>query len=107
MPGFLVHLGALVQCAHQGLAKPSSPVSNVLVSGQPIVTIASPYTVAGCTYPSPPTANGPCTAATFTSASLKVTSFGQAVLLSDSISICVSSGTPLRVATTQTRVSGT
>jgi hypothetical protein len=48
MPGFILHLGATVICAHGGQAVPIAPFPRVLVSGQPIATLASPYAVAGC-----------------------------------------------------------
>jgi hypothetical protein len=105
MPGFLVHQGAVVTCAHGGQAQPTVPVPTVLVSGQPIVTISSPYTIAGCAFPPPPTANGPCLTGTFITASLSVTSFGQPVLLFDSMSVCVTSGTPMIIVETQVLVS--
>jgi hypothetical protein len=107
MPGFLVHEGALVTCAHAGQAQPTAPVPSVTVSGQPIVTLACPYVVAGCTLPPPSAGNGPDLTATFLTAALNVTSFGQPVLLADSTSVCVSSGTPLQIVVTQTLVSGT
>jgi hypothetical protein len=106
MPGLLVHQGAVVLCSHAGQAQPVVPVPNVLVSGMPIVTIASPYVVAGCALPPPPAANGPCVTGTFITASLNVTSFGQPVLLTDSMSVCAPSGTPLIIAETQLFVSG-
>jgi hypothetical protein len=101
MPGFLLHEGAVVMCSHAGQALPTAPVPTVLVSGMPIVTITSPYTIAGCSFPPPPVANGPCVTGTFITASLNVTSFGQPVLLNDSASICEASGTPMIVAETQ------
>lgn len=106
MPGFLVHQGALVTCSHAGQAQPTAPVPTVLVSGQPVVTIACPYVVAGCAFPPPPAANGPCVSATFVTASLSVTSFGQPVLLTDSMAVCAPTGTPLIIAETQFLVSG-
>jgi hypothetical protein len=107
MPGFLLHLGATVTCAHGGQAQPTAPQPRVLVSGQPIVTITSPYVVAGCALPPPPTANGPCVTAQFVTSAVRVTSLGQPVLLMDSQAICAPTGTPLIVAVTQPRVSGT
>jgi hypothetical protein len=106
MPGFLLHEGAVVMCAHGGQAMPTAPVPAVTVSGMPIVTIACPYTVAGCALPPPPVANGPDVTAMFLTASLSVTSFGQPVLLLDSTSICVTGGTPLLIMETQVLVSG-
>lgn len=107
MPGFLVHLGATVLCSHAGQAQPTVPNPRVLVSGQPTVTIASPYVVAGCALPPPPAGNGPCVTGQFITAATRVTSNGQPLLLLDSQAICVPSGTPLIIAATQTRVTGT
>jgi hypothetical protein len=106
MPGFLLHLGATVLCAHAGQATPTAPNPRVLVSGQPIVTLPTPYVVAGCTLPPPPAANGPCVTAQFVSAATRVTSNGQPVLLLDSQAICAPTGTPLLITVTQARVSG-
>ena len=63
MPGFLLHVGATVLCAHGGQAQPTAPNPRVKVGGQPIVTLPTVYTVAGCTLPPPPAANGPCVTA--------------------------------------------
>jgi hypothetical protein len=99
-------LGAQVQCFHAGQATPTAPNPRVLVSGQPIVTIASPYVVAACPLPPPPAANGPCVTGQFVTCSLSVFASGQPVLLMDSQSICVPTGTPLLPLVTQTRVLG-
>ena len=106
MPGFLLHLGATVMCSHGGSAQPTAPVPRVLVSGQPVATIAAPWVVAGCALPPPPTANGPCLTAQFITSSARVFAMGQPVLEIDSQAICVPTGTPLIVAVTQTRVNG-
>lgn len=106
MPGFLLHLGAQVLCSHAGQAQPTTPNPRVLVSGQPTVTVSSPYLVAGCTLPPPPAANGPCVTAQFITAATRVTSNGQPLLLLDSQAICAPTGTPLLIVMTQTRASG-
>lgn len=106
MPGFLLHLSATVLCSHGGQATPTAPNPRVLVSGQPVVTIASPYVVAGCAMPPPPAGNGPCVTAQFTTAATRVLVGGTPVLLLDSQAICVPTGTPLLPPVTQTRVSG-
>ena len=51
MPGFLLHVGATVMCAHGGQATPTVPNPRVTVMGQPTVTLTAPYVVAGCTFP--------------------------------------------------------
>jgi len=106
MPGFLLHLGATVTCSHAGQATPMTPNPRVLVSGQPVATLASPYMVAGCTLPTPPTANGPCVTAQYVTSALRVTAGGQPVLLFDSQAICAPTGTPLITIVAQTRVTG-
>jgi hypothetical protein len=104
MPGFLVHVGATVTCSHGGQAQPTVPNPRVAVMGQPTVTIAGPYVVAGCVLPPPPGANGPCVTAQWVSGSVRVTSNGQPLVVLSSQAICVPTGTPLLIVATQTRV---
>lgn len=105
MPGFLLHAGAAVSCAHGGQAQPTVPNPRVLVLGQPVVAITSPYLVAGCAF-APPAGNGPCVTAQYVSSALRVTSLGQPLLLFDSQAVCAPTGTPLLTVMTQTRVIG-
>ena len=53
MPGFLLHVGATVMCAHAGQAQPTAPNPRVMVGGQPVVTQTAPYTIAGCPFTTP------------------------------------------------------
>lgn len=106
MPGFLLHLGATVTCAHGGQAQPTAVQPRVLVSGQPVTALAAPYVVAGCAFPPPPAANGPCVTAQFVNGATRVFADGLPLLLLDSQAICAPTGTPLIVAVTQTRVTG-
>ncbi len=105
MPGFLLHVGAQVTCSHAGQATPTVPNPRVAVSGQPTVLMTAPYVVAGCTFPPPPTANGPCVTAQWISGTTRVTSNGQPLLVQTSQAICAPTGTPLIIMVTQTRVS--
>lgn len=107
MPGFLVHVGAQVLCAHAGQAMPTVPNPRVTVSGQPTVAMTGPYTVAGCTLPPPTAGNGPCVTAQWVTGSTRITSNGQPLLLLDSQAVCVPTGTPLTIVATQARVTGT
>ena len=105
MPGFLLHVGATVLCAHAGQAQPTVPNTRVLVSGQPTVLMTGPYVVAGCPFfvgPSP----SPCVTAQWVTSATRLTSNGQPLLLLDSQAICAPNGTPLVIAVTQTRVTG-
>lgn len=105
MPGFLLHVGATVLCSHGGQAQPTAPNPRVTVSGQPTVTLAPPYVVAGCAFPPPPSGNGPCVTAQWISGTTRVLSNGQPLLVQSSQAICAPTGTPLLVTTTQLRAS--
>ena len=106
MPGFLLHVGATVLCAHGGQALPTVPNPRVLVSNQPVTTQPNPYTVGGCAFV-PPTGNGPCVTAQWVVGATRVLAGGQPVLLQSSVAICTPTGAPLNVVVTQTRVRGT
>jgi hypothetical protein len=105
MPGFLVHVGATVLCSHGGQATPTVPNPRVMVSGQPTVTVAGPYLVAGCTFPPPAAANGPCVNATWIppTGSTRVLSNGQPLVVQSSQALCTPAGTPLVITVTQVR----
>ena len=106
MPGYLLHLGATVLCAHvPGQAQPVVTNPRVSVSSQPIVTQTSQYVIAGCGLTG--TVNPPCATAQWITAAFRVRAGGVPVLLQDSQSICVPTGTPLNVVVTQVRVKGT
>src|ERR1041385_6457591 len=97
MPGFLLHVGAQVLCAHGGQATPTAPNPRVLVSGQPTVLVTTPYAVAGCGFPPPPAGNGPCVTAQWTTGTVRVTSNGQPLLVQSSQGLCAPTGTPVMV----------
>ena len=107
MPGFLLHQGASVSCVHGGTATPTAPNPRVKVSGQMVVTQPAPHTVAGCPFTTPGGTPQPCVTAQWTSAATRVKANGQPVLLQDSQATCVPNGTPVVIASTQTRVRGT
>jgi hypothetical protein len=92
-----------VLCAHAGQAQPTAPIPRVNVMGQPITT-QLPYTIAGCTNPPPPAQSGPCLTATWMTAATRVRAMGQPLLLQDSQSTCMPTGTPLMITVTQGRV---
>lgn len=106
MPGFLLHLGATVLCAHvPGQATPVVTNPRVKVGGQPIVTQTSQYVIASCgqlTIPAPA-----CATAQWITAATRVRASGVPVLLQDSQAMCVPTGTPLNIVVTQVRVKGT
>lgn len=105
MPGFLLHQGATVMCAHApGLAQPTAPVPRVKVLGQAIVVQTTQYTVSGCALTGTP--NPPCATAQWTTGATRVRALGTPVLLQDSQSSCVPTGTPLTCSVVQARVKG-
>lgn len=60
MPGFLLHTGAALQCTH-GMPAQIPPVQpRVLVSGQPVATMASQLLVTGCPFTIPGPKPQPC-----------------------------------------------
>jgi hypothetical protein len=103
MPGFVVHVGAVVLCAHGGQAQPTTPNPRVTVGGMPTTTVAAPYVVAGC----PMVTSGaptPCVTAQWLLGANRVTSNGQPLVLLDSQALCLPNGTPVTITSTQTRV---
>lgn len=106
MPGYFLTVSSVVLCAHGGKAQPTMPNPRVKVMGQPTVLLSAPWVVAGCAFPPPPTANGPCVTAQWTVAALRVKSNGVPLLIQDSQALCVPTGTPLMVTFTQPRVKG-
>lgn len=106
MPGFLLNMNSVVLCAHGGKANPTVPNPRVKVMGAPIINQPMPFVIAGCTFPPPPAANGPCVTANWIIGSVRVKSNGMPVLLQDSQAICTPTGTPLNIVFAQPRVKG-
>ena len=106
MPGFLLHVGATVLCAHAGQAQPTAPNPRVMVGGQPTVTQSTMYTIAGCPFTVPPGSPMPCVTGQWVTAAMRVMSSGMPLLLQDSQSVCAPNGTPMTIVVTQVRVRG-
>ena len=94
MPGPILHLGATVLCAHGGQAMPTAPVPRVLVSGQPVATIAAPYAVAGCPFV-PPAPAARASPGNGSSARCACSRMGQPVAIQTGVAVCAPTGTPL------------
>jgi hypothetical protein len=105
MSGLLLAAQATVICAHAGQASPTMPSTRVQLGGQPAVMLPVPYTVAGCALP--PNVGGPCVTAQWIVGATRVMIEGSPALLTDSMAICVPTGTPLTTLVTQLRVQGT
>ena len=114
MPGTLYHVGAQAVCPHSGQATTVSSNTRVLVSGQPVATLADMTTVAACPFQIPVGAGTkpqPCITVKWLIPAVRVFVNGQPVLLQTSSGIFQSveqipQGPPTIVAT-QPRVIGT
>lgn len=102
MPGYLLHSGATVLCAHGGQAMPTVPSPRVRVGGQPITTLSGPYSVTACPFNTGSPV--PCVTAQWTVGATRVRSSGVPVLLQDSQAVCAPNGTPVNIVVTQVRV---
>lgn len=102
MPGPILHVGAMVLCAHGGQAQPTAPFPRVMVGGQPVVTLAAPWAVAACGLAG--SGNPPCATAQWVTAAVRVRAGGQPVVLQDSQAVCAPTGAPLAVVMAQPRV---
>lgn len=107
MPGFLLHVGAVVQCAHGGMATPTVPNPRVLVSGQPTVMQPGPWVIAGCANPPPIASNGPCVTGMWITGTTRVFSNGMPLVVNAAASVTVLSGTPMIPSVFQMRVQAT
>jgi uncharacterized Zn-binding protein involved in type VI secretion len=111
MPGPLVHVGATIICPHAGQTTVITTNSRVLVSGQPVATLADQYLIAGCAFTIPPGKPQPCMRVQWLTPATRVFVNGQPVILQSSTGLCLSAeqipqGAPIVVAT-QPRVIGT
>jgi len=104
MPGYAVQMGSTVICAHAGQATPTTPTPRVLLGNQPVITMTSPWVIAGCalTGTAPP-----CATAQFFVGATRVMAGGAPVVIQSGTSLCVPTGTPLQVLVTQLRVTAT
>ena len=108
MPGPLFHVGAVAICPHGGQMTTISSNTRVLVSGQPVATLADQYLIAGCAFTVPTGKPQPCVTNQWLTPATRV--HGQPVILQTSTGICFSAeqipqGPPV-VVTTQPRVVG-
>jgi len=102
MPVPILHLGATVLCTHAGQATPLAPFPRVTVSAQPVVTLTSPYAIAGCALST--TSTPPCVTGQFIAGASRVLAGGVPVTTLVSQSTCIPTGTPMMPLVAQTRV---
>jgi hypothetical protein len=105
MPAPALHLGAVVTCTHAGTATPVAPFPRVLLSGQPAVTLASPYAIVGCALTGTP--NPPCVTGQWLTGAVRVLAGGTPLATMAGASTCVAPGTPMLPLSAQPRVLAT
>jgi hypothetical protein len=105
MPAPILHLGATVLCSHAGQATPLAPFPRVTLSGQPAVTLTSPYAIAGCALTGTP--NPPCITGQWVAGATRVVAGGAPVVTMIGQSVCAAPGTPMLPVAAQTRVLAT
>src|SRR5262245_49754967 len=84
MPGFLLHVNAVMQCTHLAKATIAPSQTRVVVGGQPVATMVSSIAVAGCPFQVPfgtGTKPQPCVTVKWTMPSTRFLVGGQAAAL--------------------------
>jgi uncharacterized Zn-binding protein involved in type VI secretion len=108
---FLFHVGASAICPHAGQISTITSNTRVMVSGQPVATIADTFMVAGCPFTVPGPKPQPCLKIQWLVPAARVLVNGQPAILQSSSGICQSAEQipqgPPNVVATQVRVSGT
>jgi hypothetical protein len=82
-----------------------APFPRVTLSGQPAVTLTSPYAVAGCALTGTP--NPPCVTGQWIVGAVRVVAGGAPVATMAGQSVCIPTGTPMLPVVAQTRVLAT
>jgi hypothetical protein len=104
MPAPALHLGAVVLCTHAGQATPVAPFPRVLLSGQPAVTLASPYAIVGCALTG---SAPPCVTGQWLTGATRVLAGGAPLATIAGSSTCIAPGTPMLPVSFQPRVLAT
>ena len=81
MPGFLLHTGAVINCTHAIPAQIPPIQPRVLVSGQPVATMASQILVTGCPFTIPGPKPQPCLTIEWLMPATRVLVMGQPALV--------------------------
>lgn len=105
MPGPVLHLGAVMTCAHAGPATPTAPFPRVSLSGQPSLTISAPWAVTGCALSG--TGTPPCATGQHLAGTTRVLAGGVPLALLTGTTTCVPTGTPMLPVSAQPRVVAT
>ena len=87
MPGPLFHVGATAICPHGGQVQTIPTNARVLVSGQPVATLADTYLVAGCAFTIPPGKPQPCIKVQWLVPAARVLGNGEPAILQTSVGL--------------------
>ena len=87
MPGFVLHTGAAVQCTHGVPAQIPPLQPRVLVSGQPVATLASQIVVVGCPFTIPGPKPQPCVTIRWQMPAARVRVQGQPALVQPALGV--------------------
>jgi uncharacterized Zn-binding protein involved in type VI secretion len=88
MAAFILHKDAIVVCDHTpGLAQSTMPSPRVSVSGMPVVTLLSPYTITGCGLSG--SSNPPCLSGMWTKGATRVLVGGFPVAIQGGTALCL------------------
>jgi uncharacterized Zn-binding protein involved in type VI secretion len=85
----VLHQGAVVQCPHGTPAQPAPSQVRATTNGQPLLTQADMFTVAGCPFQLPGPTPSPCVQVRWITSSVRVRASGLPVLLQSSNSLCL------------------
>jgi hypothetical protein len=81
MPGFLMHVNAVVQCTHGIPAQIIPTQPRVLVSAQPVATMTAQIVVPGCPFTLPGPVPSPCVLIKWLMPSARVLVMGQPAMV--------------------------
>lgn len=90
MPGPLFHVGAVALCPHAGQVSVVSSNTRVLVSGQPVATLADTYPIAACVFTVPGPKPQPCVTVRWLVPATRVLVGGSPAILQTSTGLCQS-----------------
>jgi hypothetical protein len=104
VPGAVVSQASALLCSHGGAATALAPNLRVMVAGAAVVTVGSPYAIAGCSL----APSGVfCTTGAWTVGATRVTVMGMPVAVQAGVSVCAAPGTPFVPVAVQPRVVAT
>ncbi|MBX3158035.1 MAG: hypothetical protein KF773_18850 [Deltaproteobacteria bacterium] len=103
---YLLNKDVVAQCSHGGPAQPIAGNPRVKVGGAEVLTVATQFSVSGCSNNPTGTSPLPCVLGTFPAGATRVKVGGVPVLLDSGSATVVPTGASLTLANPQQRVKG-